>query len=363
MNFTLPTTFIIKTTNGCNAKCIYCYEDNVCPTSARILSLEIIEKILYWSSRSGLSKVQIVWHGGEPLLAGQDYFSEMLSLASQYTGNAMEFSHSLQTNGLAIDASWIELFKQNRFGIGLSLDGPAWIHDAQRIGKNCTTFHSRVENALYHMIRSGLSVGLSCVVTRKSLHAPREIINYFNSLDANSIDFLPMSQLSETLHDNPLLITPQEFAVFMSEVLEEWLRNLRNQVVVRYFQNIIVGLSGRDSTLCNFSGRCGNYICVDYDGSVYPCDSFMMFKQMKMGDLKYDDLNSILTSTRYRQFRSSLAMLPLSCHSCKWFEICHGGCPAERLRKGSFDSFYPFCTVRKQISEKLDVYMRNLITK
>lgn len=365
MNFTSPSSIILKTTSGCNAACTYCYEENAFPgEKIEVIPLEVIEQIFDWAANIGLSKVQLVWHGNEPLLAGKKFFSEMFSLSDRYKSDDLEYMHSLQTNGIGVDDSWIELFKEHNIGIGLSLDGPAWLHDLQRQDCQGRPSHQKVEKSLYQMIDAGISVGLSCVITRNSLKAPREIIRYFNAFNVSLVDFLPMSIFSESLKNHPLLITPKEFADFMGEILDEWLYKLQDQIVVRYFENIIVGLSGGNPTLCKFSGRCGAYISVDYDGSVYPCDAFMGWKDLKMGNLRQESLGDILCREKYLRFREAVNKIPMACHGCKWVVICHGGCPAERYAKyGSFDSAYPLCIVRRQLNDKLEHYLTNLVTE
>ena len=354
----LPTTIIFKVTNSCNAKCTYCYEDNSPVAATALIPLHVIEKALAWAHRSGLAKVQFVWHGGEPLLAGRSFFQDVLAMQDKYARSTLEILHSIQTNGSLVDDSWISFFKTAGFGVGLSLDGPSWLHDAQRPLLSGKSSHTRAISALNKMTNGGLSVSISCVVTKRSIGIAGDLMRYMSNLPANSVDFLPMTVLADRLQGHDDLIAPNEFSDFMEAAFREWMSLPEDRIMVRYFENVIRGVCGANPTLCTFSGRCGAYISIDYDGSVYPCDSFMRTSTMKIGSLLDSTLDEVLAEPSYGELQKNLACMPDRCVSCPFTRACNGGCPAERyFRGGSFSSDYPFCEVRQRLAMKLLEYL------
>ncbi|MBI5846178.1 MAG: radical SAM protein [Deltaproteobacteria bacterium] len=351
MRADLPTTIILKTTDSCNAACRYCYEDNAAEGSPNTISLDVVEEVYRWAVASGLAKVQIVWHGGEPLIAGIPFFRQVFSLQKRYEKQGLEYLHSLQTNGVLVDDDWIELFRSFDIGVGLSLDGPAWIHDEQRPLTGGRPSHGRALSALERMTTAGLRVSLSAVVTRRSLGAAREIVSFFSALRADSVDFLPMAVLSPKLQGNSYLIRAAEFGRFISDVYMEWAKLGEDRISIRYIENMIRGVTGYHPTLCTFSGRCGAYISIDFDGSVYPCDSFMRAPELKLGNLQDQNLSALLAGRRYLTFRNDIARLSPACEICEILPICNGGCPSERYSgDGMFARRYPFCETRRHLA-------------
>ncbi|MFZ4801772.1 MAG: radical SAM protein [Chlorobium sp.] len=351
MSADLPTTIVIKTTDSCNAACHYCYEENAVDGTVRTIPLDVVEEIYRWVAESGLAKVQLVWHGGEPLLAGICFFQQIFSIQAKYERAGLEYIHSLQTNGILVDDDWIKLFRYYRIGVGISLDGPAWLHDFQRpLSTGCPS-HSRVISALDRMTAAGLRVSLSAVVTQKSLGAEREIISFFSALPAESVDFLPMTVLASKLQDHSFLISAIEFSQFICEIYKEWSRLDEERISIRYLENMIRGITGCHPSLCTFSGRCGAYISIDFDGSLYPCDSFMRAQEFRMGNLRDKTLNTLLSTSRYHTFRADIAQLPHTCENCEILQACNGGCPSERYSgDGKFMRLYPFCGTRRDLA-------------
>jgi uncharacterized protein len=325
------------------------------PNKARSIPLEAIDAIACWVRDSGLRKIQFVWHGGEPLLAGQRFFDDVVRIQHVNHRDGLEYLNSVQTNGLLVDEHWTGLFRTGQFGIGLSLDGPAWVHDRQRRLPGGGLTHARVEESLRAMRAAGLSIGLSSVVTRHSLQDPRAILRYFDGLGVEMVDFLPMTTLSADLAEHPLLVTPKEFLRFMDEILDEWLALGDSRVMVRQFENIIAGICGNTPTLCTFSGRCGGHLSIDFDGSVYPCDAFMRYPEFRLGNVLENSLGDVLASSHYRDFRKCIMELPVSCGDCGIADACHGGCPFERYSRseGHFHATYPFCETRQHLCRRI----------
>jgi len=139
---------------------------------------EIIAKTL---SFSDLDPVQIVWHGGEPMLAGIGFFENVMSLEKKL-GKGRRFENHIQTNATLISKQWASFFAKNQFKVGISLDGPKSIHDSCRVYKNGRGSFKDVMCGLDRLHNVGLAPGAIALITKSSLGHPTEIFNFFASL-------------------------------------------------------------------------------------------------------------------------------------------------------------------------------------
>src|SRR5882724_2053442 len=129
------TLIVVQPSSYCNLDCRYCYVPNrqeVGCMSEHLLE-EIIKKIL--RSRCVKNNVRFLWHAGEPLSLGIAFYERALSLQERYNGQSRGIHNCIQTNGLLITDQWIEFLHRNRFSIGISVDGPDFLHDSMRVSR------------------------------------------------------------------------------------------------------------------------------------------------------------------------------------------------------------------------------------
>ena len=112
---------ILKVTEACNLKCKYCY--NGCEVSKEVLSLERFKKLLL-VLKTGYDHIHIIWHGGEPLCAGIDYFRKAMDIERKVNiEQSVIIENSIQTNATLINNEWIKFFNEHNFRVGISFDG------------------------------------------------------------------------------------------------------------------------------------------------------------------------------------------------------------------------------------------------
>ena len=140
----MPISIMFKTVSeSCNLACDYCYYSRTGGALGKVKHLDIgnLRKLMEDYMKSCRGMASFIWQGGEPLLAGLNFFEEVMSLEVEYALPNTNISNSVQTNGTLINDRWAKFFKEYNFLIGVSLDGPKVIHDARRVnGKGIGSF-------------------------------------------------------------------------------------------------------------------------------------------------------------------------------------------------------------------------------
>ena len=175
-------TLILEPVKRCNLSCLYCYSDD---SGAGVMSRQTLqtalEKTARYAERQGFREIHLLWHGGEPLLAGLGFFRAAMKILGGLASD-LEFRHYLQTNGLLLDYDFCAFFRDHEFQIGISLDGPQVLHDSMRIGADGQGSHAAVLGKVRLLEEQGVSVGFNATVTRRSLGQEKAIYQYFQDL-------------------------------------------------------------------------------------------------------------------------------------------------------------------------------------
>ncbi len=344
---------IVKVVRGCNLQCTYCYAGNFQFQPLHIMSRDVLERLIRESLSIATGRVEFCWHGGEPLMAGRDFFSEAIALQNRYKLPEQIIVNALQTNGTLVDEEWIEFLEKNDFGPGVSIDGPAALHNQQRPFANGVGSHAQIMQAIRLWQERGHSIPILCVVTSSSANHPADLFEFFVSAGIKSIDFLPCSKINRTtgkVFDDG--VSPQAYADFMIEIFNRWWQLDDPTIRIRYFENILQGLLGGRPTLCKFAATCSHFLTVDTDGTVYPCDDFVGEADFAYGNILETDLKVMMAGEQRTRFVKEVVQVGRVCSNCKWFEICKGGCSYYRyMRRGRFDDVNYYCLARKRIFE------------
>jgi uncharacterized protein len=135
----------------CNLSCDYCFflkKDSLYPGSNFRMSDEVMEAYIRQTIQAhSVPQVTIAWQGGEPTLMGLDFFRRAVAMEKKYARPGMQIENTLQTNGVLLDAKWCRFLRENKFLVGLSLDGPRHLHDAYRHDKAGHSVFDRVVRA------------------------------------------------------------------------------------------------------------------------------------------------------------------------------------------------------------------------
>ena len=359
--------FILKPVGSkCNLSCSYCYyPQNQKPSdnNNQFWSIEfgkqVIKELVNFESRRGNSKVSVTWHGGEPLLAGVDWYSSIFEYQKSFS--KIHFSNSFQTNGTLLSEEYCELFKNSNASIGISLDGPANIHNTHRKTKGKQNTFDKIMNGINLCRKKEIRFGVLCVVTKDSVHLSKEIIEFFFQNDIYGLDFLPVYSLNESEKQVfSLGISPNEFFVFMKTVFDWYIEKDNPSIKIRSIVSMIELLLGGQGGVCTISGNtCGSFLTIESDGSVSFCDDYNAEIFPVLGNILKCSISEIIQSELFFQSRRltlSRSSMSLDCKNCNIKKICRGGCPRHWEKESNY-----FCNYYRKIFPYIAEKIQSLI--
>jgi uncharacterized protein len=309
------------------------------------MSYSLLEKFIKEYLDLFKGSLKFTWHGGEPLLAGVNFFEKIIQYQKDNIRENQEILNTVQTNGTLINKEWAEFFRENNFRVGVSLDGIEKCHDSFRKDNHGRGTFQRVVEGIEILQECKVPVGILHVVTKTSLPYTRKNFDLF----VKRLGVGKISSLVYSHSGNPLLekeeLTGKDLDYFYKELINYWLEENNPDFKSREIDSFVAGVIGKQSTLCSFEGTCTGFFCLEYNGEVYPCDRFSWNNDFCWGNLSQESLLNILNSDKRMNYVREVNFLPDQCKNCKWYNTCHNGCPIVRDSKGK----YQFCETRKRI--------------
>lgn len=343
----------------CNLRCSYCYYlDKSCIYGGRepLMSLALLERCIRDFCKScDLPELTIEWHGGEPLLAGMDFFRSALAFERKYSGGR-PVHNTLQTNGTLLDAEWAAFFHDNGFLIGLSLDGPEDIHDCFRMSPSGGGTFRGVMHGLEVLHRGRVEFNTLTTISKAGEGRGAEVYRFLKGVGSRYMQFMPVYEhimpiphsssgasciappSAEKSVPAPWSVAPEAFGRYMCDIFDSWVCGDVGQYFVLTFDAALSSWCGVQPGICTFCESCGGNLTVEHNGDIYPCDHFV-YPQWRLGNIRDISLRDAATSGRLASFGvSKRNSLPPVCLRCEWMPACCGGCPKHRFVSSSGDS-------------------------
>ncbi|UCG28410.1 MAG: anaerobic sulfatase maturase, partial [Bacteroidales bacterium] len=320
----------------CNLECHYCYylekkrffpENTYFRMPENILEEYIVQHI----NASTGPVITFSWHGGEPLLAGLDYFRRITQFQKKHLPLNRRIINGIQTNGTMLDDAWCRFFASENFIVGISIDGPQKFHDLHRLTRNKKSTFQQTVNG-YHLLREyGILCEILCVVNADNVKYPREVYGFYKELNASYLTFLPVVERDGSEGVTSLSVPSESFGNFLISVFDEWMEQDIGKVKVQIIEEAARSAFGQDHTLCIFKKTCGNVPVVEHNGAFYSCDHFVEPDHF-LGNIMDIPLADLLDSPDQAAFgRNKLDSLPQYCLECDVRDMCNGGCPKNRF--------------------------------
>jgi uncharacterized protein len=343
----------------CNLDCHYCYylktEDLYEAGTTWRMSEEVLASFIrqYIEGQPLITReVEFVWQGGEPTLLGLEFFRKAVSLQNRFARPGMTVRNCLQTNGTLLDESWCTFLRENNFLVGLSLDGPAGLHDEFRVDRHGNSTHSAIMNCLELLKRYGIDFNAMVCVHRGNGDHGAEVYRYLRDMGCRYMQFIPIVERrgagrhpdgmeaadSDTFTmsdaDNAVSsrsVSPRQFGRFLVEVFDEWSKKDIGKVFVQIFDEALSMWMGMESSLCIFRKECGKSLVIEHNGDLYSCDHFARPTHL-LGNIEHADLNSLVDLPAQSEFgRAKATSLPKYCTSCEVRFACNGECAKNRF--------------------------------
>ncbi len=328
-----PFQILVKPVSAdCNAACDYCFYLRVAehyPESHRMDDRVLREMVSQFLSYQ-FPEAVFTWQGGEPTLCGLDFFQQVVEYEKQFGFSGQRIGNAFMTNGILIDDDWARFFAEYSFLVGLSLDGPEDIHNQYRKDRGGKGTFDRVMSAAEVLRRHNVAFNILCVVSKANVLRAREVYKFFRENGFDFLQFIPALEADpETGKPAPFTMTPDEYGKFLCELFDAWAEDGFPHVSIRDFDVILRIHLGEKAEGCLYGRDCGEYLLIEHNGDIYPCDFFVRPDQ-KLGSLFDGNPLHLYMQKRERVFAKRKHDLMNSCRQCEWLEFCHGGCLKDR---------------------------------
>ncbi len=328
-----PMSLMIKPVSGlCNLRCRYCFYEDVAKNRAQkslgVMDLNTLEVLIRRAFAYADQQISFAFQGGEPTLAGIDFYRAAVRLQRKYNGRGLTVHNAIQTNGFALTDELCAFFAAEKFLIGVSLDGDRETHNGMRMDAAGHGTYDAVVAGIDKLKQHGADVNILTVVTEQVARRGAEV---FDALaHYGYLQFIPcIDGFGEP--PGPHSLTAESYGQFMIDTFDRYARALRRgqPVSVRNLDNLLQMVRGVPPEHCGMRGTCGRYFLLEADGSCYPCD-FYVIDDWRMGSVKEKSFQSLAKSEVAERFVRMSHPVAEGCSGCPYFRLCRGGCRRDR---------------------------------
>lgn len=327
------TSILIKPVSStCNMACYYCfYRDEAKKRQQEcygLMSSRTLKNVIRKTLPRAKGAISYAYQGGEPTLRGLDFFEEAVAWQKQYNKNGIMVTNALQTNGCLIDESWCRFLKKNNFLVGLSIDGIRETHDAFRRDRLGEGTYEKAKYAAGLMDVYGVDYNIVTVVTPMAVDSIGKIYEDYRSRGWKYQQYIAcLDPLGEAHGKRGYALTPEAYGEFLIRLFRLWYEDVkkRKQPFIRQFENYIALAMGYRAEACSQRGNCGLQNVVEADGSVFPCDFYVLDKY-RLGNLNEDRMETIEERYRKSGFEERSYKVAEECGNCAYYRLCRGDC-------------------------------------
>jgi uncharacterized protein len=295
----------------CNLACGYCFyreKSALYRHAPRLMMEDKVLRRLLDVYRGG----HIAFQGGEPTLMGLDFFRRAQELSH-------EVDFSLQTNGTLLDGDWARFLRDHHWLVGLSVDGPEAIHNRFR------QHYDLAKRGYDALVAAGAMVNTLTLVSAANIDHPQEVYRFVRD-EWGSLN----QQYIECTTPPAFAIDGEKWGDFLIGLFDTWLGDGdAHRVSIRLFDTLVARMVYGRSEVCQFAGNCCNYLVVEWNGDIYPCD-FHVTKDLRLGNILTDDLETVFRSPKFREFGRRKRNWSAECAACPYLPFCQGDCPKNR---------------------------------
>jgi uncharacterized protein len=315
---------------SCNLDCQYCYYRDkrslysgagVCRMPENVLEDYIVQHL---RAAEG-PEVSFSWHGGEPTTLGVDFFRKVVELQRKHRPTGWRLRNGIQTNGVLLDEEWCRFLAAESFSVGLSLDGPAKLHDPYRVTRGGQPTHRLAMRGYELLCKHNINTDILCVVHTLNVRSPLSVYRFFREIGCQYLGFLPAVERAPD-GVSPHTPSPEDYGAFLCKVFDEWIGRDVGRITVQTFEEAARPALGLEHSLCVFRETCGQVPVIEHNGDFFPCDHYVDGEH-RLGNILEAPLAALLESPAQRAFgEAKRDALPRYCRECEVLAMCHGGC-------------------------------------
>ena len=332
----------------CNLRCKYCFYHSLSAErenySYGIMQSDTAENLINKAlSYADGGMVYFAFQGGEPLLAGIEYFHHFIEYTRKCNIKNSVVNFSIQTNGTLLNEEWAKLFLEHKFLVGLSLDGNR-NHNKFRLDAELKPVHARVMEATRMLEKYKVDFNILIVATGNTADHIKEIYRYLKGQGFKYLQFIPCLRGFGDKTESELYMTPKQYEVFLIELFKAYVKDYvaHNYTSVRWCDNMVNMYNGKRSEQCGLMGHCTTQYVIEGNGNVYPCD-FYCTDECLLGNVNDESFEQLSKSDRAKDFIMESLVYPDKCKGCNIFGLCHaGGCKRNREDRDYCDAYRAF---------------------
>ncbi len=339
----LPLNLILKLTRACSLRCSYCH-DRVAQSDA--MSFEVMALAMARAFASGYRDFRFIWHGGEPLLGGLSPLRKALVVQQELAGADQRYQNNVQTNGMHLNNETAQFLGEFGFRVGISIDGPAAVHDVQRPTVDGKPSHQRILKGIERLRRYDVPFGVISVLTERSLAIPpMDLLKFYRDHELFDVCFLPVRGNARAQGES---LAAGRYYAYMMQLFDAWLELDDPRMRVREFGDWLLLSMRWPGSLCSSAASCvGGTLSVEPEGAVYHCDKYAGESDYYYGHLRELDFDKLPHSATACRLRAMDVNLPPVCLACDWLKHCAGGCSHDRLVEGRHGKATDICHRRR----------------
>jgi uncharacterized protein len=311
---------------------------------------DVLERFLKFAYSDPSKQTRIVWHGGEPLTAGIDFFRSVLLYEQKFP--VRKWKNGVQTNATLIDSEWSKFFKANGFNISVSIDGSKKTHDMNRLNVGGNGSYNQAIRGLEQLRQNDIHPGVICTVTWETASFAKEILQSLVALGFRNIAFNAFYNTATEKDADRFAVMGKGWLSFLINIFETWLEIDDPSVHVREIDESLAWLKNKCSSNCSFRGTCARWLSIDFNGKIYPCER--IGKRVELGNIfQIPNPEMLQNSCKFREWESTTKLIPEKCKSCNVQGLCHNGCVAHRSRENGSLPLFIYCESRLSFNRYL----------
>ncbi len=334
-----PLHLFIKPASGiCNLHCSYCFYSDIMNLrripSYGMMSEDTQKELIKKAFAYAEGECTFSFQGGEPTLVGLSFYHKFVALCYKYNRTNLTLHFAIQTNGYQLSEEWAAFFAKHHFLVGISLDGTVHTHNVyRRTPENKDTFYD-IMNTIHLLQSCQVDFNILTVVNKKTAANIDKIYRFYQKNKFEYLQFIPcLDPLQADPGSMEYSLTQEAYASFLCRLFDLWYTDFKagRGISIRLFDNYLSLLIYGYAEACDMNGVCSMQHVVEADGSVYPCDFYVMDSYC-LGNITTTDLTTIHQRRKEIRFIETSEIKPPACVSCEFYSLCRGGCMRYRIK-------------------------------
>lgn len=279
--------------------------------------------------------ISFSWHGGEPTLAGLDFFRKVVNLQQRRKPSGRNIINGIQTNATLLNDNWCKFLASEGFFVGISIDGPEELHNKFRVSKGKAGSFRKTLNGYELLKKHNIPTELLTVVNAENVNFPNEVYSFLKQLGSKYMTFLPLVEREPGSHSgaSSISVPAAAFGSFLSTIFDEWVTEDIGSIKIQIIEEAARTAFNQEHTLCIFKKTCGGVPVVEHNGDFFSCDHYVD-KEHLIGNIYKISLTEMLDSDEQQAFGlAKFVTLPEYCLECEVRNMCNGECPKNRFIK------------------------------